>query len=704
MSQERATRFCRIYNAKHFRLPQTTELKRTTLSTISNLDVQDSVEQETSQIVADMSVKHPSVLSPPLHIAAGALVLLGLYLTSLRSYSLFQFLVEIFSIIVSFTVFAVAWNSRQFTDNSYLPFIGIAFLFVGIMDLLRILIYDGMIVLPGDNANIVAQLRVAARYIHSASLLVAPLLVRRRLGTGFLFLGFATVTSALLTSILSGFFPVCVFTDGSFSEFRTASEYAISLTFVASVFTLFLKRKEFDSTVYQLLMTSSGLAVGSEMLSALYVGTFEFVNMAGHFLGVLMSYLFYKALVEISLFKPYDVVFRNLKLSEEQFKLERDKAQTYLDSVDAILIALDADGMITFVNGRGRELLGTNTEKVLGKNWFDTYLPTEIRDNVKRRFQSLVKGRAAIPDLLFDRYETSIRDTNGVERLIAWHNTVLKDGDGRVVGILSSGNDITERKTVERDTTRYTQLLEELVAERTRKLRQAERLAAIGELASMVGHDLRNPLQVIFTQLYLAKEYISAMPDAERAILEKVGLAKMWESLGKQVEYMNKVVSDLQDYARTIEPKIVEVNLRDLVVDTLSSMTIPPNIKVSLMIDERFHKVIIDPALMKRVFTNLISNGVQAMPDGGQLTVKASWAAETASIDFQDTGVGIPEENLDKLFQPLFTTKAKGQGLGLAVCRRIVEAHGGIIKVESKVKEGSTFTIKLPHEKRKERR
>ena len=676
-------------------------MTHSTQSTVSNLDVYGSVDQELSQIVAEMSVKQPSFLSLRRYIVAAALVFLGLYLTSLYSYQLFHAIAEIFGIVVAFAVFVVAWNCRRLTDSGYLLFIGIAFLFVGITDLAHVLTYHGMIVFSGVNENIATQFYIAARYVQSVSLLVAPLLVSRRLRIEFLFLGFATVTSVLLTFILLGFFPCGQFVDGTSTEFKAVSEYAISLIFLASIFTLLLKRKEFDSSVSQLLIASSGLAAGSELSSALYVGTY-FFNLVGHFLRVLMSYLFYKALVEISLFKPYDMVFRNLKLSEEKFKLEVDKAQNYLDTVDAVLIALDVDGMITFVNRRGRELLGTRVGEALGKDWFDTYLPSEIQKDVKRRFQSLVKGRTAIPDLLFDRYETSIRDANGVERLIAWHNTVLKDEDGHIIGMLSSGSDVTERKSVERDTTRYTQLLEELVAERTRKLRQAERLAAIGELASMVGHDLRNPLQVIFTQLYLAKEYISAMPDAERAVLEKVGLAKMWESLGKQVEYMNKVVSDLQDYARPIEPKTVEVNLRDLVVDTLSSMTIPPNIKVSLMIDEKFHRVIIDPALMKRVFTNLISNGVQAMPDGGQLTVKASWAAETASIDFQDTGVGIPEENLDKLFQPLFTTKAKGQGLGLAVCRRIVEAHGGIIKVESKVKEGSTFTIKLPHERRKE--
>jgi signal transduction histidine kinase len=105
----------------------------------------------------------------------------------------------------------------------------------------------------------------------------------------------------------------------------------------------------------------------------------------------------------------------------------------------------------------------------------------------------------------------------------------------------------------------------------------------------------------------------------------------------------------------------------------------------------------IDPGLMKRVFSNLIANAVQAMPEGGELTVDASKSDEEALVSFHDTGVGIPQEDFSKLFSPFFTTKAKGQGLGLAVCKRLVEAHGGEITVESRLGEGTTFTIRLPH-------
>ena len=118
--------------------------------------------------------------------------------------------------------------------------------------------------------------------------------------------------------------------------------------------------------------------------------------------------------------------------------------------------------------------------------------------------------------------------------------------------------------------------------------------------------------------------------------------------------------------------------------------------KVSIVTEEDFPKLTLDPILMQRVFSNLITNAVQAMPNGGQLTINASKKGETALIMVEDTGLGIPDENLPKLFTPLFTTKAKGQGFGLPVCKRMVEAHDGTITVKSKVGKGSTFTVEIP--------
>lgn len=224
------------------------------------------------------------------------------------------------------------------------------------------------------------------------------------------------------------------------------------------------------------------------------------------------------------------------------------------------------------------------------------------------------------------------------------------------------------------------------------KLKNSERLAAIGATAGMVGHDMRNPLQAITSAIYLMKDDVVSLPETS----EKKDLDELLKSVEDGVTYINKIVSDLQDYTRSIQPDLKDIDLQDLVEGTLEEIKIPDNIQVKVNIDEAQPRVNVDPELMQRVFTNLITNAVQAMPKGGNLTVKAEKNEDNIIISFTDTGVGIPEDVKPKLFTPLFTTKSRGQGFGLAVCKRIVEAHNGIIIFESRVGEGTTFTIRIP--------
>ena len=274
----------------------------------------------------------------------------------------------------------------------------------------------------------------------------------------------------------------------------------------------------------------------------------------------------------------------------------------------------------------------------------------------------------------------------------------IKNSEGDVVGRLLLLYDITERKRMEEELGRHTEHLEELVEERTRELKlsqerllQAERLAAIGKTAGMVGHDLRNPLQAMTSILYLAKQTLKSPKAAE-----KQEAAKLLETLDEEIAYMGKIVEDLQDYARPLTPDLAETSLPDLIRDTFSTMKVPDNVKVSIQVEKDIGKVMVDAGLMRRVLTNLTTNSIQAMPKGGKLTIRADKTRDATVIAVEDTGVGMPEEDLGKLFEPFFTTKAKGQGFGLPVCKRLVEAHGGTITVQSKPGEGSTFTIQIP--------
>jgi len=269
------------------------------------------------------------------------------------------------------------------------------------------------------------------------------------------------------------------------------------------------------------------------------------------------------------------------------------------------------------------------------------------------------------------------------------------DRTGKVVGIVGISRDITEIKRMQDMLKEYNERLEKIVEEKTRALLEAERLAAIGEVVSMIVHDLRLPLQVILYKTFLLKEKLKPLPIPS---YEKEGFKEILDSINEQVEYMNKMVSDFKDYARNMKPEYIEIDFKKLVDEILTTFIIPENIRVEVSIQEGFPKLQIDPLMMRRVLSNLISNAIDALPNGGNIFISARIENEEIVLTVEDTGVGIVEENLKKLFKPFFTTKERGTGLGLAICKRFVELHGGHIFVESKVGHGTKFTIRLPVE------
>ena len=238
----------------------------------------------------------------------------------------------------------------------------------------------------------------------------------------------------------------------------------------------------------------------------------------------------------------------------------------------------------------------------------------------------------------------------------------------------------------------YTINLEKLVDERTNKLRDSERLAAIGATAGMVGHDIRNPLQAIISDAFLAKMEIEGLSDSEH---KKFALESIQE-IEKNTEYINKIVQDLQDFARPLNPRVENNDLKAIIEGFLSTNVLPKNIKLFLKIDEGACNVKADSYYLNRIFYNLITNSVQAMPDGGELTISAYKKGVNTVLAVVDTGCGIPKKLKDKIFTLMFTTKAKGQGFGLPVVKRMTESLGGTVTFESEEGKGTKFVIELP--------
>lgn len=231
-----------------------------------------------------------------------------------------------------------------------------------------------------------------------------------------------------------------------------------------------------------------------------------------------------------------------------------------------------------------------------------------------------------------------------------------------------------------------------------KELRRADRLVAIGEVAVMIGHDLRNPLQAIVATTYLARAKIDSLSFKVQEQLEGQGLLEDLAFVDRQSNYMNKIVSDLQDYARPLNPKIANIHLNPFVREVLASIKIPENVEVQTEIDDLLTWKA-DPTMMERVLTNLITNAIQAMPKGGKLVIDGDSSEEGTILNIRDTGEGIPPELISKIFNPLFTTKSKGMGLGLVVGKRLTETQGGSLEISSVIGKGTVAVIRMPDKK-----
>jgi two-component system, NtrC family, sensor kinase len=237
------------------------------------------------------------------------------------------------------------------------------------------------------------------------------------------------------------------------------------------------------------------------------------------------------------------------------------------------------------------------------------------------------------------------------------------------------------------------------------ELVRKEKLVILGQLSGSVGHELRNPLAVMSNAVYFLKMVLA---DADETTKEYLDIIK------KEIDNSLRIITDLLDFARTRTPQTKPVTARELTDASIGRCAIPENIDLQTEIPDNLPLLRVDPLQMGQVLTNFITNAVQAMPDGGALRIAARRVgaihesslpnpmhetADLIEISVTDTGEGISPENMKKLFQPLFTTKSRGIGLGLVVCKNLVEANGGRIEVEGALEKGTTFTVILPIER-----
>ena len=323
------------------------------------------------------------------------------------------------------------------------------------------------------------------------------------------------------------------------------------------------------------------------------------------------------------------------------------------------LILADLNEKIVQVNDALLKVSGFTKKEVIGKKISELFVNQKTGEEIV----SLLWVNGELKN-----FETQFKTKTG-QITVLFSGSIVKRNKDRVIGFTCIVNDITERKEMEK------------------KLVTAERFASIGELAGMVGHDLRNPLSSMSGATYYIKtRYADKLDDKAKDMLT---------AIDKSIDYSNKIVNDLLDYSREIRLDLESTTPKDLTASSLALINKPQTIEVqNFSVDQP--KMTADTAKLNRVFVNIIKNAYDAMPNGGTLTIKNQQEGNHIAFSFTDTGTGMNQETMEKLWKPLFTTKAKGMGFGLPICKRIVEAHGGKIYVDSLQGQGTTITTVIP--------
>ena len=354
---------------------------------------------------------------------------------------------------------------------------------------------------------------------------------------------------------------------------------------------------------------------------------------------------------------------RTSDLSRNQEKLK----SIFAASPDAI-IATDLSGNIVECNEQTLKMHEYSFKaELIGKSAFELIVKGDQPKAIENLKQAFEQGHVKTVEYTFVT-------KSGREFPAELSASVVQDASRNPIGFVAITKDITERKRMEQ------------------QIFKSERLAAIGQLAAMIGHDLRNPLTGITGAAYYLKTRLN-LKSNEKA-------KEMLSIIEKDIEYSNKIINDLLEYSREIKLELARVTPKFLVAEALSLVKFPRKVHVTDR-SRNTPQIWVDPEKLKRAFVNIIKNAIDAMPNGGDLTIVSRRSKKDLEISFIDTGVGMPKGTMQKIFTPLFTSKARGMGFGLAISKRLIEAHGGKISVNSKVGEGSTFTVIVPIERRK---
>jgi len=369
------------------------------------------------------------------------------YLISFYNYLLFHSIAEVISIVISGGIFLVGWHSRKYMKSSFFLTLGISFLFISAIDLLHTLAYSGMGVFNVIGSNLATQLWIVARYWQALSYLFASLIIKKKINVNYLFVSYIIIFFILITMIFQGFFPTCYIEGVGLTSFKIISEYVIIIIFFFSLLVLFKQKGEFDQKIFLLIVVSIIVTMISELTFTFYISVIGFSNYIGHIFKIIAFFLVYKAIIELGIETPFDLLFRKLKMSEES-SIEKATQLEYAYSefnqmfnASLPIRVISRECEIMRVNETYASLFRVAKEDVIGKKCYDLHLGYENTCNTELCSMNQIQGGK-------DYYEHElVTNFDDDSKMVTLARSVpYKNAKGEFIGIIQNYTNITERK------------------------------------------------------------------------------------------------------------------------------------------------------------------------------------------------------------------------------------------------------------------
>lgn len=630
-------------------------------------------------------------------------------------------LAEMFSVVVACGVFMLTWNARKFIDNHYFIFLGIACLFVGVIDCLHAILFGGAFNPERYNQSI--ALWYSARFVQSVALIFAPIFVSRRLRPWLVFPGFAALSTVLVTLTGVGAFPVLYIPGTGFTTAAALCDDIIVGIQFLSVVAIWRVRRYFDGEVFQLLAVSIFSSIAAELLDDLGPDTFMYGSLLGHYLNVVSFYLLYKAIVATGLIRPYDLLFRNLKRSEEEIRIARDEQEARVTErteelrVVNVRLELELSERIRMEEERGltshllresedrfrslveNELVGTMIVQE-GRIVFRNPEQERLMGPIPEGFDFRRLGPPHPEDIpKFERLCGTVREGEPFRQGMELRFSVPEVETGHMVfrwvqcravpidfqgktAVLVNMVDITRMKD-----------LEQIVMAR-------EKLASLGQLAAGIAHEIRNPLSGININIstldLLCRRAEGMDPEEKGKIHAVVAQAKAAS------DKIGAVVKRIMEFSKPIPPRMERIDVVRVVRETLALSAASITKSEVELLQELSPEPLYcraDATLLEQVVLNLITNALQAMETVDRekfLRVSVALEGQQVVIRVVDNGPGMTGDLLGKIFDPFFTTRKDGHGIGLSFSHRVISEHNGRLVAGAAEGGGAAFRIELP--------